>query len=60
VPFSEVKLYNSTGALVKVFSLNQAQVQAEFKLPILAKGVYYIKVNNENGDFATLPLLIEP
>lgn len=60
VPFSEVKLYNSTGALVKVFGLNQAQVQAEFKLPILAKGVYYIKVNNENGDFATLPLLIEP
>jgi hypothetical protein len=60
VPFSEVKLYNSTGALVRVFGLNQAQVQAEFKLPILAKGVYYIKVNNENGDFATLPLLIEP
>jgi hypothetical protein len=60
VPFSEVKLYNSTGALVKVFGLNQAQVQAEFKLPILAKGVYYVKVNNENGDFATLPLLIEP
>ncbi len=60
IPFAEVKLFNSSGALVKVFGLNQTQVEAELKLPELAKGIYYLKISNEKGDIATVPMMIEP
>lgn len=60
IPFAEVKLFNSAGALIKVYGLNQTQVEAELKLPTLAKGIYYLKISGEKGDLASVPIMIEP
>jgi len=53
---SKVEIYSITGQLVKSFNANQSK-DAQFTISDLNKGVYFVKVYNENNTMKVMKLL---
>ncbi|MFT4806351.1 MAG: hypothetical protein ACI9YE_003585, partial [Psychroserpens sp.] len=48
-----VAIYNTLGQAIKVVNMKTANRQADLNVENLAKGLYFLKISTNNGNFLT-------